>query len=162
MTTAAQLEIDVPADEPVIRFSRFLAAPRERVWRAWTDPDLLAKWLGPRYLTMTSCEMDVRAGGAWSFVHTAPDGTEHAFHGEFTEVDPPRRLARTFVYDPWPEASTLEWVELEEVEGGTMLRGESRHASIETRDQHLESGMESGMVESMQRLDELFAAGEPT
>ena len=112
---------------------------------------------GPDGFTCTVREMDVRPGGAWSFVHTAPDGTEHGFHGEFTDVDPPRRLARTFVYDPWPEASMVEWFELEEVEGGTMLRGESRHASIESRDRHVESGMESGMTESMQRLDELLA-----
>jgi uncharacterized protein YndB with AHSA1/START domain len=158
MTTAAQLEIDVPADEPVIRFSRFLKATPERVYRAWTDPEQLALWLGPRYLTMTECEMDLRVGGSWRFVHRAPDGTEHGFHGVFTELEPPRRIARTFVYDPWPEASCEEWIELEAVEGGTMLRGESRHASVETRDQHVESGMEGGMTESMQRLDELLAA----
>jgi uncharacterized protein YndB with AHSA1/START domain len=102
--------------------------------------------------------MDVRPGGTWRFVHTAPDGTEHAFHGEFLEVDPPRRLARTFVYEPWPEDTMHEWIELEAVEGGTMLRGESRHASIASRDKHVESGMEGGMNESMQRLDELLAS----
>ena len=155
----AQLEIEVPADEPVIRFSRFLAAKPETVWRCWTEPELLARWLGPRYLTMTACEMDLRPGGAWRFVHTAPDGDEHGFHGEFLEVDPPRRLARTFVYDPWPDASMTEWIELEAVDGGTMLRGESTHASLESRNAHVESGMESGMTESMERLDEVIAAG---
>lgn len=158
MTTAAQLEIDVPAGEPVIRFRRFLKASPERVYRFWTEPELLAQWLGPRYLTMTECEMDVRPGGAWRFVHTAPDGTEHGFHGVFLEVEPPRRLARTFVYDPWPDATMEESFELEAVDGGTLLRGESRHASVESRDRHVESGMESGMTESMQRLDEVLAA----
>jgi len=158
MTTAAQLEIEIPPDEPLIRFRRSFSAPRERVWRAWTNPELLAQWLGPRALTMTACEMDLRPGGAWRFVHAAPDGTEHGFHGEFTEVDPPRRLARTFVYDPWPEDSMEEWFELQEVDGGTLLVGASRHASIESRDKHVESGMETGMTESMERLDEVLAA----
>jgi uncharacterized protein YndB with AHSA1/START domain len=157
MTTAPQLEIEVPAEEPVIRFRRFFNAPRDRVWRAWTEPELLAQWLGPRYLTMRDCEMDLRPGGAWRFVHVAPDGTEHGFHGEFTEVDAPRRLARTFVYDPWPEDSLEEWFELEEVDGGTLLVGGSTHASVASRDKHVESGMEGGMNESMERLDELLA-----
>jgi uncharacterized protein YndB with AHSA1/START domain len=159
MKTAA-LEIETPADEPVIRFSRFVKADPERVYRAWTDPDLLAQWLGPLYLTMTLCEMDVRPGGEWRFVHTAPDGTEHGFHGVFTEVDPPRRLARTFVYEPWPDATMDEWLEFEPVDGGTMIRGGSTHASLESRNAHIEGGMEHGMNESMERLDEVLAAVE--
>jgi uncharacterized protein YndB with AHSA1/START domain len=159
MTTSSKLEIDIPADEPVIRFRRFFAAPRDRVWRAWTEPELLAQWLGPRYLTMKDCEVDLRPGGAWRFVHVAPDGTEHGFHGEFLEVEAPRRMKRTFVYDPWPDASLVEGFDLEEVDGGTMLTGESVHASIESRDKHVESGMEGGMHESMERLDEVLAAG---
>ena len=155
----AQLEIDVPADEPVILFSRFVAGSPETVWRCWTEPELLARWLGPRYLTMTLCEADLRPGGAWRFVHSAPDGTEHAFHGVFLEVDPPRRLARTFVYEPWPDATMDEWIELDPVEGGTMIRGGSRHASLESRNAHVEAGMKDGMNESMVRLDELLAAG---
>lgn len=156
MSTTAQLEIETPADEPVIRFSRLFRTTPERLWRAWTEPAQLAQWLGPRYLEMRECEVDLRPGGAWRFVHVAPDGTEHGFHGVFTEVEEPRRLARTFVYEPWPEASMEEWFELEPVDGGTMLRGGSRSVSVEARDRHIEGGMEQGMNESMARLDELL------
>jgi uncharacterized protein YndB with AHSA1/START domain len=158
-TTRTQLHVEVPEGEPVIRFSRFVAASPETVWRCWTEPELIKRWLGPRYLTTTVCESDLSVGGQWRFVHTAPDGTEHAFHGEYLEIDPPRRLARTFVYDPMPEAWTEEWIELEAVDGGTLLRGQSTHASIETRDAHIANGMEHGMNESMERLDEVLLAG---
>ena len=157
--TRAQLTVEIPEGEPVMRFSRFVAASPETVWRCWTEPELIKRWLGPRYLTTTVCEIDLRVGGAWRFVHTAPDGTDHSFHGEFLEIDAPRKLGRTFVYDPWPEASIEEWLEFEPVEGGTMLRGHSIHASVESRDAHVASGMENGMNESMERLDEVLASG---
>ena len=144
---------------PTLVVRRFLAAPPTLVWRAWTEPDLFARWIGPRYLTNTVVEMDVRVGGSYRFVQTAPDGGTHAFRGDYLEVDPPRRLVSTFVYEPFPDASAVDTLELEEVEGGTLMHLSSRHASFETRDGHIAAGMEAGMTEGFERLDELIADG---
>ena len=72
--------------EPVITYRRFVPAPPELVFEAWTKPEHLTQWLGPAYLELSVCEIDLRVGGAYRFVHRAPDGTEHGFHGEYLEV----------------------------------------------------------------------------
>jgi uncharacterized protein YndB with AHSA1/START domain len=157
MNTPA-LEIETPADEPVIRYRRFVKAPPELVFRAYTDPGHMKNWLGPRYLETVLCEVDLRVGGRFRFVQRAPDGTEHGFHGVYSEVDPPHRLTNTFVYEPWPEAETVETIVFDAVTGGTMITGISRHTSIEARDRHVASGMEKGMSEGFEKLDELVAS----
>jgi uncharacterized protein YndB with AHSA1/START domain len=157
--TETTYSMTVPTDEPTIVVRRFVAAPPALVWRAWTEPDLFARWIGPRYLTNTVMEMDVRVGGRYRFVQTAPDGGTHAFHGDYLEVDPPRRLVSTFVYEPFPDAWATDTLELEEVEGGTLLHISSRHVSFETRDSHLAAGMEAGMTEGFERLDDLISEG---
>ncbi|HEU5331534.1 MAG TPA: SRPBCC family protein [Actinocrinis sp.] len=153
-----QLDLETPADEPVIRYRRFVKAPPALLFQAYTDPEHMKNWLGPRYLEMVLCEVDLRVGGRWRFVHRAPDGTEHAFHGVYREVDRPNRLSNTFVYEPWPDAESVDTVEFAEAEGGTLVVGTSRHSSIEARDRHLASGMEKGIAEGCERLDELVAA----
>lgn len=157
-TVDTRYSCEIPADEPVIVVRRFFAAPRELVWRAWTEPDLFRRWIGPRYLENTLVEMDVRVGGTYRFVQTAPDGGTHAFRGEYLEVDRPHRLVSTFVYEPMPDASAVDTLVLEEAEGGTLALITSRHASIETRDGHVAAGMEGGMLEGFERLDEVLAA----
>jgi uncharacterized protein YndB with AHSA1/START domain len=158
MTTKTALEIDAPADQPVIHTTRFLKAPPELVFQAWTEPEHLRRWMGPRYLEIVVCEVDLRVGGTWHMIHRAPDGQEFGFHGEYREIDRPNRLVATWVYEGMPDSEAIETMTFEAVEGGTIARGTSRYDSIETRDQHLASGMESGMVESYERLDELFAS----
>jgi uncharacterized protein YndB with AHSA1/START domain len=158
MTTKTALQIDAPADQPVIRTTRFLAAPPELVFEAWTEPDHLRKWWGPRSLEIVVCEVDLRVGGPWHMVHRAPDGKEFGFHGEYREIDRPNRLVATWVFEGVPDEEAVETMTFEAVDGGTMARGTSRYSSIEARDAQLASGMESGMVESYERLDELFAS----
>lgn len=153
-----QLDIETPADEPVIRFRRFVKAPPALVFRAYTEPEHMKNWLGPRYLETTLCEVDLRVGGRWRLVHRAPDGTEHAFHGVYREVDRPSRLSNTFVYEPWPEAEAVDTVEFQEADGGTLIVGTSRHGTIEARDRHVAAGMEKGMTEGYERLDDVVAA----
>lgn len=157
-TTAHQLEITVPPDEPVITSRRFVKAPPALVWQAWTDPAALRQWLGPRALEMVVCEIDLRVGGSYRFVQRSPDGQEFAFHGEYRELEPPHRMVNTFIFDGMPDAYSVETLVLEEVEGGTMMIGTSVHSSLESRNTHLANGMEYGMRESSERLDEWVAA----
>jgi len=103
---------------------------------------------------MPVCEMDVRPGGAWHVVHRDADGDEHGFHGEFREVVPPERLSRTFEYEGMPGHVSLETLTLTEHNGKTTLTMRSLFDSKEDRDGMLESGMEGGANESMERLAE--------
>ena len=86
-----QTEIETPAGEPVIRVRRFFKAPPELVYKACTEADYIRRWMGPRRLEVSECEVDVRVGGTWRLVHRAPDGAEFVFYGELLELDPPRR-----------------------------------------------------------------------
>ena len=152
MTT---LTLDIPTDEPVIRFERVVGAPPELVFRAMTEAEHLPHWWGPRGSTMTACEVDLRVGGGYRFV-LGSGQDQAAFHGEYREIDPPRRVVQTSVYEGAPDHEAVETMTLEPVEGGTLLRGETRHASIAARDAHVASGMEGGMRETYERLDELL------
>lgn len=156
--TTATLEITTPPDEPVIIFRRFVKAPPALVYQAFTDPEHLAHWWGPRRLEMVVCELDLRVGGRYRFVHRALDGQEFGFHGEYRELDPPNRIVNTFVYEGAPDHEAVDTAVFEAVDGGTMITGTSVHDSIESRDAHVASGMEGGMTESYERLDERLAS----
>ena len=88
----------------------------------------------------------------------APDGTEFAFHGEFLELEPPHRRVGTFIFEGAPEHEAVETMVLEEAEGGTLLRTTPRHSSVEARDMHVANGMEGGIIESNERLDQVLAS----
>lgn len=156
--SAPPLDLDVPADEPVIRYSRFLRAPRELVFRVFTEPEHLRRWWGPRVLENVVCEVDLRVGGGYRIVQRAPDGQEFAFHGRYRELDPPRRVVSTFVFEGAPDHPAVETLVLEEADGGTLIHVETRHDSLSSRDAHVASGMEAGLRESHERLDDVLAA----
>jgi len=155
--TDRHTEIEIPAGEPVIHIRRFFKATRALVYKACTDPEYLRRWMGPRRLEITECEADLRVGGAWRMVHRAPDGAEFAFHGRLLELDPPRRRVGTFVWEGAPEDESVETIEFTEVDGGTLMTSTARHSSVEARDMHVANGMETGIIESYERLDELVA-----
>lgn len=157
MTTTA-LEIDAPPDEPVIHTRRFVQAPPELVFDVLTRCEHLSRWWGPRRLELVVCEIDLRVGGAYRFVQRAPDGQEFTFSGEFLEVEPPHRLVQTFTFAGMPEDVAVGTFTLEQVDGGTVIDERALHGSIAARDQHLANGMEGGMRESYDRLDELLAS----
>jgi uncharacterized protein YndB with AHSA1/START domain len=113
--------------------------------------------MGPKSLTMVSCESDLRAGGRYRFVFRGPDGSEVGFSGEFKEVARPERVVRTFVFEPIPDAAALETLELTEADGKTTITTTTLHKTVENRDGHVNSGMEAGMTEGYARLDELLA-----
>jgi uncharacterized protein YndB with AHSA1/START domain len=150
-------EIITPPGEPVIEVRRFLKAPPELVFKVLTEGEYVRRWWGPRRLEISKCEVDLRVGGSWRIVHLAPDGTEFAFHGEFLELDPPRRRVGTWVYEGAPEHEATETLMLEPVDGGTMLVSTMVHDSVESRDTHVASGMEEGIIDSYERLDEVLA-----
>jgi uncharacterized protein YndB with AHSA1/START domain len=157
MTSTSTLDLTTPADAPVIELRRFVKATPELLFRVHTEPEHIRNWWGPRNLELVVCEVDLRVGGTYRFVHRAPDGGEHAFHGTYREIDRPTRLSNTFVYEGAPEHEAVDTVVFEETEGGTILVGRTEFASMEARDYHLKSGMEGGMRETYERLDELVA-----
>ncbi len=155
--TNTKTEIIMPAGEPIIEVRRFLKAPPEMVYRVLTEAEFLRRWWGPRRLEIAECKVDLRVGGTWRIVHRAPDGSKFAFHGEFLELDPPRRRVATFVYEGAPDATATETFELGAVKGGTLLRSVMVHDSVANRDMHVDSGMEEGLLDSYARMDELLA-----
>ena len=159
---STELRISTPADEPVVRFQRFVKAPPALVFEVWTDPEHLRHWWGPRALTLVVSEIDLRVGGAYRFVSRAPDGHEFAFHGVYCEIEPPRHLVSTFVYEGLPDNEVVEKVTFEPVEGGTLITSLSVHASLAARDAHVATGMEGGLIESHVRLDELLESMQAT
>ncbi|HEY5710052.1 MAG TPA: SRPBCC family protein [Solirubrobacterales bacterium] len=148
--------VTTPSDTEV-RIEREFDAPRELVFEAYTDPELLTEWLGPRRLTMTVQEMDVRTGGGYRYTHSDADGS-YVFFGEFREVDPPRLLVQTFQWEGNDAPPSVDRVELEELEGDrTRIVVTGTFDSKESRDAILEAGMERGVREGYEKLDELLA-----
>ena len=152
-----RLQVTVPSQRPEVVMTREFDAPRELVFRAYIDPDLIPRWWGPRYLTTTVDRMDVRAGGSWRFVQRAPDGAIHAFHGVYHLVQPPERIVQTFEYEGEPGHVLLETVTFEDLGGRTRITTQTVFQSLRDRDGMVASGMESGVVESMDRLEQLLA-----
>jgi uncharacterized protein YndB with AHSA1/START domain len=148
-------EVLVEPGKQGIVMSRTFDAPRELVYRAYTDPDLIPRWWGPRYLTTTVAALDARAGGTWRFLQRDPDGNEYGFHGVFHDVTP-ERIVQTFEFEGMPGHVALDTAVLEDVDGRTKVTVISVFQSIEDRDGMVESGMESGARETWERLEELL------
>lgn len=158
-TSTHQTEIEVPADLPLVRLTREFDAPAAAVFRAHADPDLLARWLGPRDVEMRTDVFDFRTGGAYRYVHVS-DGVEHGFFGAFHEVRPNELIVQTFTYEGYPDGVSLEKVVFEDLgDGRSRLVATSLVDSIEGRDAFVASGMETGVQEGYQKLDELLAEG---
>jgi uncharacterized protein YndB with AHSA1/START domain len=155
--TSKKLEIIAEPGKTSFTTRRIVDAPRALVFDAFTKCEHLKNWMGPKSLTMVSCESDLRAGGRYRFVFRAPDGGEVGFSGEFKEVARPERVVRTFVFEPMPDAAALETLELTEADGKTTITTTTLHKTVENRDGHVNSGMEAGMTEGYARLDELLA-----
>jgi uncharacterized protein YndB with AHSA1/START domain len=159
--TRTKSETQILADEkvPTITIIREFDAPRERVFRAWTDPELYAQWVGPRSVTTDITRWSARTGGEWAMSNSR-DGEEIAsFYGSFHQVRAPERLVWTFTWEGAPDGVSLESMTFEELPGGrTRLTGVSVVESFEIRDQILASGMEVGVIEGYEKLDELLAS----
>jgi uncharacterized protein YndB with AHSA1/START domain len=157
MTTSRETRIEVDPTVPLVRIVREFDAPPDRVFRAHVEPDLLVQWLGPRGLEMTVDHYDCRTGGSYRYVHSR-GAEEYGFHGSFHEVRPTELIVQTFTFEGYPDGVSLEKLVLEELDGGrTRLTSSSLVDSFEDRDAMLSSGMEVGIREGYERLDELFA-----
>ncbi|MGH2377134.1 MAG: SRPBCC family protein [Candidatus Limnocylindria bacterium] len=155
MATATALKVTTPSDIE-IQLTREFNAPRDLIFRAFTDPKHIPQYWGRRKDTTTVDVMDVRPGGKWRFLTKADDG-DHAFRGEFREIVPPEKIVWTFEWEGLPgHISTETWI-LEDIGGGrTRMVATSRFDSKEDRDGMLQSGMESGARELYDRLEELL------
>ncbi|GAB3562783.1 SRPBCC family protein [Amycolatopsis endophytica] len=160
--TASQQETRIVADEkvPTIEIVREFAAPPGHVFRAHVDPALYAQWIGPRSLTTRITRWDARTGGEWAFANDRGGQEIAAFHGSFHEVRPDERIVWTFTYDGEPDGVALETLTFEALDGErTRLTTLSVVKDFETRDGMLSSGMDTGVNEGYEKLDELLANG---
>ena len=142
--------------------TRTFDAPRELVFKAYTDATLIPQWWGPAMYTTVVDKMDARPGGSWRFYQRDAEGHEFAFHGVYHEVKRPERTVDTFEYEGMPGHVMLEIATLEEQNGKTKLTVHAVYQSVEDRDGMIASGMESGMSESHDRLEQLLAKTVPS
>ncbi|MBI5876394.1 MAG: SRPBCC family protein [Chloroflexi bacterium] len=149
-------EIKVEPGKHEIIMIRELDAPLALVYRAFTDPQAIPHWWGPRYLTTTVEQMDVRPGGQWRFVQRAPGGSVHAFHGVYHAVTPDRGTVQTFEYEGVPGHVAMETLVLEDLGDRTRVIEQSVFQSVADRDGMVAEGMELGVRESTDRMAELL------
>jgi uncharacterized protein YndB with AHSA1/START domain len=157
----SETKITAEPGVPFIDITREFDAPRDLIFRAHTDPDLLVQWLGPRRLTMIIDRYDVRDGGSWRYIHRDDQGNDYGFHGVFHGTPTPDHMVQTFEFEGAPGHVSLDSITLEEHEGKTVVRAHSVFQSVEARDAMVEAGMQTGLTEGYQRLDELVARLAP-
>lgn len=159
-TTTHETEIAVDAEVPMIRITREFDAPVAKVFRAHTDAELVTQWMGPRDLVGTVQTWDCRTGGEYRYTHTRGD-EEYRFHGSFHEVRPAERIVQTFTFEGVPDGVALETLRFVDLgDGRTRLEVTSLVDSFEDRDAFVAGGMQVGVVEGYERLDELLARGD--
>ena len=151
-----EMQITAAPGVPQVLTSRTFDAPRELVYRAFTEPDLLVQWLGPRRYTMTIERYDLRDGGTWRYVHVDDAGNEWGFHGVFHGEATLDGIVQTFEFEGAPGHVSMDTVTFEETGGTTTVRTNSVFQSVEARDAMVEHGMASGMNEGYERLEELL------
>ncbi|GII79462.1 activator of HSP90 ATPase [Sphaerisporangium rufum] len=158
MNSISETAIEADPKLPIIQITRDFTATPEQLFRAHTDPELFARWVGPDALATRIVHWDARTGGSWRYV-AAQDGTEYGFHGCFHEVRPDR-IVQTFTFDGEPDGVALETLSFEDLgDGRTRLRARSLVDSLEGRDAWLRSGMEVGVDQGYAKLDRMLADG---
>ena len=157
VTSSGTARVTLPTDEQIL-ITREFDAPKHLVYKAWTTPELVKRWWHANRGEMTVAEIDLRVGGTWRYAMVTPDGLEVAFHGEYREIVPNERLVSTEVYEGFPEGEALDTLTLTEVDGRTTLAILVEHTSKEHRDGHINSGMEDGMQDAMDLLEQVAAS----
>lgn len=146
--------VELPSDTEIL-ITRSFEAPRTLVWDLVTTPRHLLRWWGPHSCPLVACDVDLRPGGAWRYVCRTTDGDELAWHGEYREIEAPTRIVSSEVFEGFPDAESLNTMTLSESDGVTTLATLVRHSSKANRDGHVDSGMEGGMQQTFDRLDDL-------
>ncbi len=154
MATSGTATVTLPTDEQIL-ITREFDAPKHLVYKAWTTPELVRRWWSGERGEVTVAEIDLRVGGMWRYVMIADGGFEVAFHGEFREIVPNELIVSTEVYEGMPEGEAVNTHTFTEVDGRTTLKVLVQHSCKEHRDAHIESGMEAGMQEAMDRLEQV-------
>ena len=159
-TDSRKAKVTLPSDRQIL-ITREFDAPKELVWKAWTTPELVRRWWHANRGEMTVCEIDLRVGGSWRYAMVTPDGMEVGFHGEYREIEPFERLVSTEAYEGIPDAdahAAVDTLTLAEIGDHTLMTVLVEHPTMEGRDMHVESGMEDGMQDAMDLLEETVAA----
>jgi uncharacterized protein YndB with AHSA1/START domain len=158
VTSSGPAKVTTPTDEQIL-ITREFDAPKHLVYQAWTTPELVRRWWAGRRGQVTLIEMDLRVGGRWRYVLVAEGGMEVGFHGEYREIVPNERIVSTEIYEGIPDApedhAAVNTVTFTEVEGRTILTLLTQLKTKEDRDAILESGMELGMQEQMEIIEEI-------
>lgn len=156
-TSSGTAKVTLPTDEQIL-ITREFEAPKHLVYRAWTTPELVRRWWSANRGEVTTCEIDLRVGGTWRYAMVTDGGVEVAFHGEYREIVPDERIVSTEVFEGIPDAeehAALNTLTLTEVDGRTRVTILVQHASRADRDAHINSGMEAGLQEAMDLLEEV-------
>jgi uncharacterized protein YndB with AHSA1/START domain len=155
-TTRHETQIVADPDVPLIRIIREFDAPPEKVYRAHTDPELVAQWMGPNSVQNRIDQWDCRTGGSWRYV-SIHEGTEYGFRGCFHELRPNELIVQTFTFEGMPDGVALEKLVLEDLGNGrTRLTASSLCDSFADRDAMLAGGMDVGVNEGYEKLDEIL------
>jgi uncharacterized protein YndB with AHSA1/START domain len=153
VTSSRTAKVTLPTDDQIL-ITREFDAPKHLVYRAWTEPNLVRRWWHANRGEMTVADIDLRVGGSWRFVMVTPDGFEVAFHGEYREIVPNERIVSTEVFEGMPDAEAVDTMTLAENDGRTTLTILVQHTSKEHRDAHIESGMEDGLQDALDLLEQ--------
>lgn len=160
LTDDGRATLTLPSDEEIL-ITREFDAPRHLVFRAWTTPELVERWWHAKRGRVTVVKIDLRAGGRWRHAMVTPDGMEVAFHGEYREVVPDERIVSTEIYEGLPEGvseedgTTVNTLTFAEADGRTLVTLHIRAANRFARDAIIESGMESGLQDALDLLEEV-------
>ena len=148
--------VTLPTDEQIL-ITRHFDAPKHLVYKAWTTPELVKRWWSAKRGEVTVADVDLRVGGRWRWVMVTDDGFEVAFHGEYQELIPDERIVCTEVYEGIPEADAeaVNTMTFTEKDGRTTLTILVQHKSQEHRDLHINSGMEAGMQDALDLLEQV-------
>ena len=157
VTSSGSATVTLPTDEQIL-ITREFDAPKHLVYKAWTTPELVKRWWNAKRGEVTVAEIDLRVGGTWRYVMVTDDGVEVGFHGEYREIVPDERIVSTEVYEGAPggdENGTLNTLTLAEADGRTTLTVLVQAPSKEIRDAIIDSGMEAGMQDAMDLLEQV-------
>jgi uncharacterized protein YndB with AHSA1/START domain len=154
-TSSGKATVTLPSDTEIL-ISREFDAPSHLVYRAVTEPELVRRWWSGQRGEVTVCEIDLRAGGKWRYVMTASSHDQDVeFYGEYQEIVPDEKIVNTEIFAPFPDSPSLCTMTLTEHDGATTLTTLVQHSSPQARDMHVNSGMEGGMNEALDKLEQV-------
>ncbi|HEV3479687.1 MAG TPA: SRPBCC family protein [Gaiellaceae bacterium] len=154
VTSSGKAVVTLPADDQIL-ITREFDAPKHLVYKAFTTPELVKRWWHANRGEMTVAEIDLRVGGKWRYAMVADGGIEVAFHGEYREIVPNERIVSTEIFEGMPDAEAVNTLTLREEDRRTTLTILVQHESKEHRDAHIESGMEDGLQDALDLLEEV-------